>query len=232
MTSLSLILALVSPAFAETSFQDLFDGKGLEGWVIEGTEMDKAGVPVWSVKEGHIRCAGSGGGFLRFDRQQFSDFTLRVEYRFAAPPANVAKPKVGNSGIGIRTAIYDVKKAAETRPSYYSYEVQILDDAGKEPNAHGTGSLYRYKAPTANPVKAAPEWNAIEITCVGPKIRIAVNGHEILDADQREIPDLDKGKPKGVAAPKDKPLKGYISLQNHGSTIEFRKVQVKDLTKG
>ena len=216
---------------AKGEFRDLFNGKDLNGWVVEGTEKDKAGNPVWSVKDGHILCQGTGGGFLRFDPKEFGDFTVRVEYRFAAPDRTVAKPKVGNSGIGIRTAKYDPKKATHTRPSYYSYEVQLLDDAGKEPNTHSTGSLYRYKAPTTNPVKAAPEWNTIEIACVGPKIRISINGTQVLDADQTEIPDLEKGKPKDVAAPKDKPLKGYVSLQNHGSTIEFRKVQIKELGK-
>ena len=230
MHALLLGLALAAPPSAD--FRDLFNGKDLDGWVVEGTDKDKAGKPVWSVKDGLIRCKGTGFGFLRYDRREFSDFSLRVEYRFEGKTPDNPKAKAGNSGLGIRTMPFDPKKATQTRPSFYSYEIQLLDDAGKPANSHGTGSLYRYKSPTANPVKPAPEWNVIEVTCVGSKYRISMNDQPILEADQNELPDLpEKEKPKGVAAPKDKPLKGYVSLQNHGGTIEFRKVAVRDLAK-
>lgn len=228
---LTIGLLLQADEAQNTGFRDLFNGKDLDGWVVEGTDKDKAGNPVWSVKNGHILCQGFGGGFLRYDRQEFGDFVLRVEYRFAEPDKSAAKPKVGNSGIGIRTMKYDPKNPTLTRPSFYSFEVQLLDDAGKAPNEHGNGALYRYVSPTVNATRPAPEWNEIEITCQGPRIRVRVNGQEVVDADQTRIPDLEKGKPKGVAAPKDKPLKGYVCLQNHGSTIEFRKVQIRELSQ-
>lgn len=232
MHAIGICLALAVSAPPSADFQDLFNGKNLEGWVVEGTDKDKDGNPVWSVKDGNIRCQGTGGGFLRFDRQQYSDFTYRVEYRFDAKPTNEPKAKIGNSGLGIRTMPYDPKNSTLSRPSFYSYEIQLLDDAGKPADAHGTASLYRYKAPTANVVKPSPEWNTIEVTCVGPKISITMNGQKVLEADQTELADLpEKQKPKGLAAPKDKPLKGYVSLQNHGSKVEFRKVQIQDLAK-
>jgi len=215
--------------FAEDKlvFRDLFNGKDLDGWVVEGAQKLPDGRPVWRVEEGKIVCtAGKNAyGFLRYSRQTFRDFVLRVEYRFLPPtPTN---PR-GNSGIGIRTPPYDPKRSEATRPSYAAYEIQLLDDAGRPPNSHGTGSLYRYLAPRTNPAKPAPEWNALEITCRGPRIRVALNGQIILDADQRDIPDI-SDKPKGVPAPKDKPLEGYISLQSHTGTVEFRRVQIAEL---
>jgi Domain of Unknown Function (DUF1080) len=48
---------------------------------------------------------GERFGFLRYDRRQFSDFTLRVEYRFT--PTQGANPQ-GNSGLGIRTGRFDL----------------------------------------------------------------------------------------------------------------------------
>lgn len=218
-----MILALLSILLAAPGdgFRELFNGKDLTGWVVEGTQMDKEGKPIWSVEDGTIRCTSKGGGFLRFD-QEFADFTVRVEYRFS-PNSR------GNSGIGIRTGKYDPKQSALTRPSWGAYEIQLLDDAGKPANAHSSGSLYRYAAPTANPTKPAPEWNTIEVTCQGPRIAVVLNGEKILDVDQTEVPDH-KGKPKGAAAPKDKATRGYINLQCHsGGPVEFRKVQVKEL---
>ena len=105
--------------------------------------------------------------------------------------------------------------------------MQLLDDAGRPPSAHGTGSLYRYKGPTANPTRPAPEWNAIEVTCIGPRIRVRLNGQTILEADQSELADV-MSKPAGSPAPKDKPRRGYVALQSHSGRVEFRKVQVRE----
>ena len=39
--SLALLLAL-APAAPADQFRDLFDGKGLDGWVVEGPAQDKS----------------------------------------------------------------------------------------------------------------------------------------------------------------------------------------------
>jgi len=204
----------------------LFDGKTLEGWVAEGDSKvkagPKAGQPVWSVQDGAIRCDGSGFGFLRYKVREFSDFIWELDYRFDKPepaPKPHAPPKVGNSGVGIRTGAFDPKKSWETRPSVASYEIQLLDDAGAAPGMHGTGSLYRFVAPTANAVKPSPEWNHLKISCKGPVVQIEVNGKLVLEKDQSTDPKL-----------KDKPTKGYVCLQNHSSGITFRNLRVRDLT--
>jgi hypothetical protein len=228
MTRLVLATALLFTAAApaaDDGFRDLFDGKSLDGWVVEGPDKTKDGLPMWSVEDGRVVCLGKAFGFLRYDKKEFADFTLRVEYRFA--PKSKENPQQGNSGIGIRMGKFDPKKSAQTRASYASYEIQLLDDAGKPANAHSTGSLYRYKAPTANPSKPAPEWNSIEVTCAGPKYTVRLNGETILEADQNDIPDL-KDKPAGTPAPKDKPLKGYVAVQSHSGKVEFRKIQIRE----
>jgi hypothetical protein len=191
----------------------LFNGKNLDGWTVEGTKdfkgKDDKVTLVWSVQDGLLRCEGKGFGFLRYDKKEFADFVLHVEYRMT--------PKC-NSGIGIRTVPFDPKKNSATRPSYAAYEVQLLDDAGKPPTKNSSGSLYRYVAPSANPVKPAPEWNAIDIECAGPRIKITINGQKIIDVDQSKIDEI-----------KNKPLKGYVCLQNHGGRIEFRNVRIREL---
>src|SRR5262249_43101474 len=159
LAPLALLLTL-TPAASADDFRDLFDGKGLDGWVVEGPAKDKAGRMMWSAEDGRIVCLGEGFGSLRYDRQEFSDFTFRVEYRFI--PAPGGKPQ-GNSGLGIRTVRFDPGRSRETRPSYAAFEVQLLDDAGSPPSVHGTGSLYRYKGPTVNATRPAPEWNTIEV---------------------------------------------------------------------
>ncbi len=205
-------LVLVAAVRAEGT-HELFNGKDLTGWVAEGNkeykDADGQVKPVWSVQDGLLVCQGKGFGFLRYGQQEFGDFVFHVEYRMA--------PRC-NSGIGIRTRPFDTKQSQASRPSYYSYEIQLLDDAGKPPTKHSSGSLYRYVAPKANPVKPAPEWNAIAIECVGSHIRITINGQPVIDVDQGTIAQI-----------KNKPLKGSVCLQNHGGKIEFRNIRIQEI---
>lgn len=204
------LLALSAPAGEPRA---LFNGKDLTGWVAEGVKEYKDGdqlKPIWQVRDGLIHCDGKGFGFLRFAEREFADFRLHLEYRMA--------PKC-NSGIGIRTTPFDPKRSTATRPSYACYEIQLVDDAGKPPTKHSTGSLYRYVAPKSNPFKPAGAWNTLVIECVGPRIRITANGVAIIDVDQTTIPEL-----------KNKPLKGHVCLQNHGGKIDFRNIRIEELS--
>jgi len=211
-------LFAASPAIAadKDGWIDLFNGKDLTGWVIDGpTEFkDKADgnkvKPLWTVHDGLIRTTGQAFGFLRYDKE-FADFILHVEYR-------LVKENQVNSGIGIRTKKYETKDPTASRPSFYSYEVQLLDDADAKPSKGSTGSLYRYVAPTKAAHKPAPEWNAVEIECNGPKIRINFNGTDTLVFDQSTDEKL-----------KSKPLSGYVCLQSHSKQAEFRNVWIKTL---
>ena len=62
---LALLLTL-APAAAADDFRNLFDGKSLDGWVVEGPAKGKTGKPMWSVEDGQIVCLGEGFGFLRY----------------------------------------------------------------------------------------------------------------------------------------------------------------------
>jgi hypothetical protein len=194
---------------------EMFNGQDLTGWVVEGTKdvaakdakKDDPKTPIWSVKDGVIHCAGTGFGFLRYDRE-VSDFIYHVEFKLS---------KGCNSGIGIRHLKFNGK--AETRPSFSGYEIQLLDDGMKKtPDKHSTASLYRYVAATKSAVKPAGEWNTIEIECRGPKIKITLNGDVVQDVDQSTNPEI-----------KDKPVQGYVSVQNHGKAVEFKNLKLKIL---
>src|SRR5437764_14523142 len=43
--------------------RDLFNGQDLDGWVIDGPAADRAGKPVWSVRDGLIVATGQAFGF-------------------------------------------------------------------------------------------------------------------------------------------------------------------------
>jgi Domain of Unknown Function (DUF1080) len=210
------LATLVFSADDDTHKQDewieMFNGMDLTGWVAEGIKEYKdeedQPKPVWSVQNGLLRCDGKGFGFLRFETE-VDDFNYHLEFRMG---------KDCNSGIGIRHLQYDMAKSTATRPSYSGYEIQLLDDAGKDASKTSTASLYRYVAPTANTVKPAGEWNSIDIECIGPRIRVTLNGRLIQDVDQSQIEEI-----------KSKPLKGYVSVQNHGKQIEFKNLKLRKI---
>src|SRR5207245_9282704 len=193
MTAAVVTVFFTAAATADEA-RNLFNGKDLDGWVVEERPYKDKNTPNWSVRDGLLTCEGKTFGFLRYQKQEFADFALHVECRLS--------PK-SNTGIGIRTVPYNPKKDKETRPSYHSYEIQVQDDEGKPPSKNSTGSLYRYVAPTANPIKRAPVWNTVDIVCIGPRIRVTINGQEVLDADQSTIPEI-----------KNKTLRGYVYLKS------------------
>lgn len=212
-----VLAASSAPADGE---QVIFNGKDLTGWVAEGAkdykDADGKVQPVWSVRDGLLYCDGKGYGFLRYDVKEYGDFALHLEYRMAPRPT--PKSPRCNSGIGIRTVPFDPKRSDATRPSYYSYEIQLIDDSDRKPDKHSCCSLYRYVAPKVNAGKPAGEWNAVVVECVGPRIKITWNGQEVLNVDQTTIDEI-----------KNKPLKGYINLQNHGGKIEFRNLRIREI---
>lgn len=203
-------LAWIAPATGG-EFRELFDGKTLDGWVYEGnpgSDRHEDGRPVWSVKDGTIVCDGKGFGFLRYERETFKDFTFHVEFRM--------QPRC-NTGIGFRTGAFDPTRSRASRPSFYSYEIQLVDDAGKPATPTSSGSLYRYVAPRVNAMKPAGEWNTLEVTAKGPHLKVVLNGDVLHDLDQTTVEAL-----------KEKPLEGSVCLQNHGGKVEFRGVRVRE----
>jgi hypothetical protein len=195
---------------AEAEFEPMFNGRDLEGWVVEGWRgypREQTEAPIWVVEEGMLVCKGRRWGFLRYARE-LADFVVRLEYRMSDDC---------NSGLGIRGAKFRGNNWL-TAPSWTGYEMQILDDAGKPPTAYSTGALYRYVAPRVNAARPAGQWNTIELQCQGPRIRITLNGKRIQDFDQRTRQTTE-----------DKPLSGYFSLQDHGYRIEFRNLRLREL---
>ncbi len=157
------------------------------------------------VKDGVLRSNGAtGGDWIRYDKE-VGDYILKMDWKVS---------KGGNSGVFIRCA-------KEGQPWVTGYEVQILDDATRD-DAHCTGSLYGYFAVSKRPDTTPDKWHTFEIRCIGSKITVISDDTVCVDVDQAKD-----------AKAKDKPLKGYIGLQDSHSTaghyIEFRNIRVKTM---
>lgn len=189
-----------------TGFLPLFNGKDLTGWELKQSKGDIK--DCWSVKEGILTCK-SGTGWISTDKQ-YGNYVLRVEWRLQ---------EGGNSGVFLR--VPGVKEGVS--PSQTGMEIQILDDnsdkyKGKLKPYQFSGSIYTF-VPCAKPVyKGVNTWNTFELTCKGDKVTVVYNGEKVAEADMNTSAEFAK-----------RPLKGFIGLQNHGSAVEFKRVEIKVL---
>lgn len=186
---------------AADGFKPLFNGKDLTGWKpLGGSAQD------WGVEDGVLFTRGQGGGWLMTE-QEYSDFTLRLDYRL---------PKKGNSGVAIRAPM-------KGNPAYAGMEIQVLDDpnyTGLRPAQH-TGSIYDVVAANHPQNQPIGEWNTMQIRAKGPMIRVEVNGKPVVNANLDDFKDQLKKHP-GLGRPA-----GHLGVQSHGSRVEFRNIQIK-----
>ena len=215
LTAVSLLMWAAMTDAADTGnsgFVPLYNGKDLQGWTVQNGSID-----AWQANGPILNCIKKGGGWLRTTKM-YSDFVMRVDYRI--PPG-------GNSGVGLRfPPVGD--------PAHVGMEIQILDDDADvykkmKPSlvaAQHTGGIY-YQAPAKQgAAKPANEWNSYEITCLGPHVKVVLNGQVVNDAD---VDQFTKGA-GGHKALSERPKIGYVGLQSHETKVDFRNIEIKDLT--
>lgn len=112
-------------------------------------------------------------------------------------------PRGGNSGLIFRSR------------DNVEHQVEILADAGGRPQTGSSGSIFRRAAPRVNASKPAGEWNRLELEVRGRSATVTYNGVTVVE--RATVDDL--------------PWRGPIGLQDHGTPLWFRKVEVKRLGK-
>ena len=124
----------------------------------------------------------------------------------------------GNSGVYVR-----VPKNGEHRGDLgqkeAGVEIQILEDGAKKyaklkPYQY-CGSVYAIAAATKRVGRPPGKWNSLEINCRGTHYRITHNGVVIVDAQEKEFPEL-----------KNRRLTGFLGLQNHSTQVWFRDLRI------
>jgi len=217
------VAAFVPAQGTEDGFTPLFNGRDLTGWTYgrraNGT-INKTGQG-YQIENGILFSTKEDGGNL-FTEKQYSDFSLRFEFRLT-PNAN--------NGIGIRAPL--VGDAA-----YAGMEIQVLDDTGSEYRnlrpAQYHGSIYNMFAAKRGFQKPVGEWNAQEITAKGRRITIILNGTTIVDANLDDVTDpellakhRDLSRPEGSRGIAN--TTGHIGLLGHGTRVEFRNIRIREL---
>jgi hypothetical protein len=147
----------------------------------------------WRVVDGVLVNSGAGANLV--STRSFEDFKLHVEFRY--PPGS-------NSGIYLRGR----------------YEVQIEDSPERpEPGLLDHAAVYGFLAPTIDAALGANEWQTFDITLIGRRVTVILNGQSII-AD-RVIPGITGGALDG-----DEGEPGPILLQGDHGPVEFRTIEL------
>ena len=168
----------------------------------------------WTLNKGVLTPSETPGGII-WSKSKFGDFRVSLEYKTS---------EKANSGLFFRT---DQKNAVQG-----GFEIQIASP-GLYSGKHIVGSLYDAKEPKVAAGKPDGEWNVMELTCKGPKIKAKVNGKQVIDVnidnwkEPNKNPDGSKNKFK--TALKDLPRSGNFGLQYHGQPVWFRNITITPL---
>ena len=201
-------------------FRALFNGKNLQGWkgLVANPPKRNAMSPEklapeqqkandrmkkhWVVKNGEIVFDGKGQNLCT--EQMFGDFDLYVDWKI--------EPK-GDSGLYLRgtpqVQIWDTENPAQF----------------KHGNQKGSGGLWNNRKHPRDPLVKADnpvgEWNTFFIRMVGQRPTIYLNGKKVTDTVLENYWE------------REKPIypQESIELQNHGNTLYFRNIFLRELPR-
>lgn len=230
----------------------LFDGKSLNGWLpkITGYELNDNFANTFRVENGVMKIAydGYGGAFKErfghiFYKQPFTHYIIGVEYRFTGDqcpggPGWAAR----NSGIMIHCQTPQSMTKDQDFP--ISIEVQLLGGLGKGPrptanlctpgtNVEIGGRLFtQHCLDSSSKTYDGDQWVRVEVEVLGAEaVRHLVEGKVVLSYQKPQIGGGNVSKHAPSAKQDGKLLAGgYISLQSESHPVEFRKVELLNLS--
>jgi hypothetical protein len=236
----------------EEEWITLFNGEDLEGWTpkIRGEEAGIDYANTFRVEGGLLTVSydgyedfGNRFGHLFYD-QPFSHYRFRVEYRFIGDAATgTPEWAIRNSGAMLHS------QAPETMPRDQDFPISIefqflggLGDGESRPTGNmcspGTHIVYQGEFNDTHCINSSSatfegeQWVQAEALVLGgQRIVHYINGDPVIEY---ESPSYGGGVVSGhrpEMKPDGEPLeRGHISLQSEGHPIQFRKVELLNLT--
>jgi hypothetical protein len=221
----------------EAQWQSIFNGKDLDGWTVKCEPADQART-FWKVDGGAILAdsmdAGKHDYVWLLTNKEYGDFALKLKFQ-------AYRDSPGNSGVQVRSR-YDDETFWMNGP-----QIDI-----NPPGPWRTGMIWdetrevrRWLYPKVEPGKwveekqvpaglkfyfsdQQPDWNEMEITCTGTKIKAVLNGVVVTDYDGAGVLDDAAHRKRNVG------MRGQIALQIHTGDklrIRFKDINVKELGK-
>lgn len=197
-------------AFAQetTGQHALFNGRDLGGWKWICEQEGVKAEEVWSVKDGVLLCKGKPRGYLRTEKDDYSNYLLELEWRF--PEGS----KGGNSGVLLHTstpnAIGIWPKSLEAQLFHQNAgDIWVIGETCQIENPEKRVKDRRHFNLTDDSEKPIGQWNKYRILCKQDTITLHVNDVLVNHVTKCSA------------------TKGAICLQSEGAPIEFRHITLR-----
>jgi hypothetical protein len=194
----------------------LFDGRSLDAW-----EPVRAGENLWRIEAGALVVVPSAPSCDIQTKAAFGDVQLHLEFRTPAAIEGAGQGR-GNSGVFFMG----------------QYELQVLDSWRNDTYANGqAGSIYKQHPPLVNASRPPGEWQTYDAVFIAPRFstdgkllhpaRMTVfhNGVLVQHAAVLRGPTVYRGEPAYAPHAAKLPLR----LQDHGDTVAFRNIWIREL---
>lgn len=229
----------------------LFNGKDLKDWNVKitGYDMDDNFGNTFRVEDGVLKV--SYDGYEKFDekyghifhKQKFSAYLLVMEYRFTGEQV-AAGPGWAWRNSGAMIHGQEAKTMGKNQDFPISIEVQLLGGNGKDERSTanvctpGTNIVLKGQRDRSHCVNsssktyAGDQWVRCEVLVLGDSlIQHIVEGDTVLEYTHPEIGDGNVGNFDPAQKQDGKHLtEGTISLQSESHPVEYRKVDLYDLS--
>lgn len=247
------LLTRAGPQPASPEWIQLFNGKNLDGWDIKitGHDLNDNFANTFRVEDGLLKVRYDGYESFNnqfghiFYRAPFSRYVVAVEYRFVGEQARGGPGwALRNSGVMIHSQ--SAKSMAKDQDFPISIEVQLLggngNGTGERSTANlctpGTNVVIRGQLITEHCLNSrsktynGEQWVRVEVLVLGDSvIKHIVNGDTVFEYSK---PQIGGGVVNNFdpAEKQDGKLltRGYIALQSESHPIDFRRVEIRDLT--
>lgn len=248
---MAMALAACGAGAAE-GWDPLFNGRDLDGWIpkIKGFPAGENFANTFRVEDGllKVRYDGYGGAFKNrfghlFHVNSFSNYLLRVEYRFVGEQLPDGPGWANrNSGVMIHGQTPRSMRVGQDFP--VSIEVQLLGGLGNGPrttanlctpgtNVEVDGKLYTpHVLNSKSQTYDGDQWVEVEIEVRGSRTVIhRIGGETVLRYGRPQYDPKDGDDAKALIGAGGGLLieGGTISLQSESSPCDFRKVEIKAL---
>jgi hypothetical protein len=155
--------------------------------------------------------------------EEFSDFILIVDWRLPEKPTIENVPVVlpdGSEATDVTVAVMNagdsgiyLRGSSKSQVNIWNWPVGSGEIWGYRTDMNMPPEVRRAGTPILNADKPVGEWNRFEITAIGDKVTIVLNGKTVIR--EARLPGM--------------PERGPIALQHHGDRVQFANIYIKEL---
>jgi len=206
-------------------FRSLYNGLDLRGWKqAPGHENH------WRAKDWILDYDGKSEAKDKnlWTEQEFENFTLIVDWRLPAESGTEQVPVIGPDGS--QAAGAEGKALTVAVPAAGDSGIYLRGSSKSQINIWnwpvGSGEIWGYRTdenmppevrqaatPILNADHPVGQWNRFEITAIGDKVTVVLNGKTVIR--EARFPGM--------------PERGPIALQHHGDPVQFANIYIKEL---